>query len=635
MSYQEIKKISRGKTYLVIALIFASAFLVFFKKVARAQKIIELSNSISKTAGDWICTNHYVYTTEFKEYLNLDGGKTPLGNVGNSVNKCQPITAEISNTGLWDGRLIQKLPEPTPPPPPPPTCEQFGFSTPTNPVVDSAGNVIYMDFCMNPNFPSLVYKAEVGKWCCDVSTPPAPPSTAGGACGACACACACGACACGTPPADFLECASPDDCLTKGNEGPLDSTNGTGKGVFKEPIAISSLKEVNNNPNITCADGACTAYASGSYTFEEQTNPTKYYGQCKDTASSTTINLETDINAVSNQFAVSVVNRPPTATVTFAKNPVNPDEEVDVYCDIVDPDECSDKIASVKWTCVDSAGVQKDCSVYNASGVLGTSFIEEIPAALQTNPYRATAKFRANKAGSYAVVCEGEDDDTNIPLRGEAGVAGIQVGTPETPSTDEGVIGTSAKYCTVLANGNADKAICGKSANVNHKALTYGINVSEYQWKCGKGANEEWASSGVKDDYTCSYDSTGSYTTDLRVKDQDTGKWFSCYSDEKNKVKVTDTSGCKVTARKLDNQGEFSNTLSAKIGDTVEAKVERECLEDGAVKWTTNATKVSENNETLKVKLESAGIASIKAKIGDTDCGQATVETTETVKFGH
>jgi|GEM_PF-3060648 len=454
-----------------------------------------------------------------------------------------------------------------------------------------------------------------------------------------------------SPPTNLLACADQASCLSQANEYSLTPTT-FGRGVQKTPegfVAATQNSLTGNDDSIECSGGDCIPYASGNFVLSATAPETPYFGQCRGqavsetldgktiTAPEVTINTaEAKVPAIKNDLSINVINRPPVATVTFAKNPISSNEEVDVYCDIVDPDECSDKIASVKWTCVDSTGTQRDCSIYNASGIIGTSFTEQIPAALQSNPYRATAKFKAHKEGAYAVVCEGQDNDTNIPLRGEVGVAGIQVGNgvPIPGTTDEGVIGASAKYCTILANGGSNKALCGKSANVNHKALTYGINVSEYQWKCGEEAGEEWKSSGVKDDYTCSYDSTGNYLANLRVKDQDTGNWFNCYSDEKNKVKVTDTNSCKVTARKLDSQNEFSDTPSVKMGDTLEVKAERECLESGEAKWTlTDGTKLDEKGDILKVKFDSSGPKTIKATIGSTACQPLNIDIKESVNW--
>jgi hypothetical protein len=109
VSYQEIKRISQGRKLVTILLIFASVFLIFFKKVARAGVTISApSISASVTSGGWTCSHSPVdITYVINNYVLRGGIKTSLD--GTNVGKCEPVYADLTTSGAWGGRLAHNL----------------------------------------------------------------------------------------------------------------------------------------------------------------------------------------------------------------------------------------------------------------------------------------------------------------------------------------------------------------------------------------------------------------------------------------------------------------------------------------------------------------------------------------------
>lgn len=373
MSYSEIKKISRGRKWMIVCLVFCSIFLLFVKKIARAQDTFQPSGSVSETSGNWTCTHSpFTATYTFSNDINRSTGNVPLA--GNSVYKCEPVSVGLTVSGLWAGRLIYNVP------PPVSTCEDVGLvSTQQNCATDPCTGVeTCAEGCPTPPTGyvyGVAYNNTINKNCC-TAVAAACGGTAcacgacgcacGGACGgACACgACACGACACGAcgPPMDIAECNSQDDCLSKGNLYSLDSA-GQGKGVLKKPV-LAGLSTIMTGASFTCSGNNCLAYDAGNYSFSEKINQTKYYGQCVDTGIN--IKLESNVPAVSNIVNFDVINRPPEVTSLMPeKVAIAPEEETTITCNVSDLDcqgkENHNELSRITWNCRDKNNKSTGC----------------------------------------------------------------------------------------------------------------------------------------------------------------------------------------------------------------------------------------------------------------------------------
>ncbi|MBM3256167.1 MAG: hypothetical protein FJZ04_01715 [Candidatus Moranbacteria bacterium] len=322
-----------------------------------------------------------------------------------------------------------------------------------------------------------------------------------------------------SPPTSLLTCADSNSCFSQVLEYPL--TNLTfGKGVQKIPenfVSNTQNSLISSNPYARCQGGICAGYAHGEYIFSTKADASSYIGQCRGKSQEETINdqkitspevsivtNEVPISQVSNSFRVQIINRPPLVNVSFAKNPVAVNEEVEVICDISDPDVCSDKIAKIKWACVDASGGSDNCYLESSSsgGLLRGSAIQEIISSNQSNPFQAKVKMKASAPGAYAVTCEAWDNDPVKPLSG-VNVASVAV-TESGADGDSGYIPARFKNCFLFGEGRKDEAnICpGRSNEVVLEAVYSGMTPVSYDWKCGDGTG---AKSTSKPRATCVY----------------------------------------------------------------------------------------------------------------------------------
>lgn len=442
-----------------------------------------------------------------------------------------------------------------------------------------------------------------------------------------------------SPPTDLLTCADQASCLNSATEASLTSTT-FGKGVQKIPNNLISTVQNSLNagqdPDIKCANGICDAYASGSHQLAVNIPAASYLGQCRGTVSSETVEgktfstpevkvntAEVNIPAASSVLKLNVVNRAPIVNVSFAKSTIAPDESVQVTCDAVDPDSCVDKIVKIKWNCFDYQGKQVNCFFLDSNEVWrANTLTQELSDTQASNPYRATANFKATVSGGYAVSCEATDNDANNPLSG-LGIAGVAVG-------NGGEVPASMKFCAVISDEGSNQTLCGNSAKVNYTAYQSGITPDQYEWKC---SNSDTAQLGDANKQ-CNYSNSGTYSPSLRIHDQVSNQWVDCVTQ--SETKITNQQKCKVGLRKAGTTDEFASQLSIKMGDEAEAKVTRECMDKGNITWNVqNGQTIGDTNkETIKLKFNAAGIGTVKANTQGVDCDQAQADVKETLQFG-
>lgn len=457
-----------------------------------------------------------------------------------------------------------------------------------------------------------------------------------------------------SPPTNFLACADQTDCLSKATEASL--TNDTfGKGVQKVPadfVAQTEKSLISSNAYMQCTNGICTSYTSGSFPLSATAPANSYFGQCR--GFGLTINTpEVAVPSVTSGTTVAIVNRPPVPTVSFAKNPIAPNEEVDVTCDIVDPDECSDKITKVKWICTDSNGLSTNCSLWKAGTgewTTGTT-TQDIVSSEQTNPFRANAKFRATIAGNYAVTCEATDNDANNPLTG-TGIAGITVvenclqdgicnaSCPSDP--DCGVIPAKTGYCALLSQDEgSDKTLCDESEKSNYVAYTSGFEPLSYQWKCDSSDKDFTPTS--KAEFSCSYqyDTNGNNThlPVLQITYKGGSQPFECVTQ--TQTTVAKEGKCKVEVAKK-GSSEYKSEIDITSGEQVNARIDKECVKSGSTTWefVNGSTDKKDNDTATEINFNvSATAGQVKAQITTQDgttttCDEAEVNIKEKVKFG-
>ncbi len=427
-----------------------------------------------------------------------------------------------------------------------------------------------------------------------------------------------------TPPTDILECSGQDNCLEKAKEHVLNPAT-FGKGVQQVPANFISGVEkslsVDNTASV-CKDGSCFINKEGKYTFSVSVPQTSYYGQCRGYGF-TAIPEKKDIPAMVSNFSTDVVNRAPVTTISFSAKNSKINEEVDVYCEAFDPDDCVDKISKVTLSCQDKDGNATGCQIYDpSSGVLNTTLIKEIPSANQTNPFRLAAKFKVTKPGSYVVICnaadnngtsstypDGSDDGNGV------GVNGVTVKEDGT-AVNGGVIDSSMNFCALVPEKGAGAPVCDSKSDIKLSAeAMYNLNPVKYQWKCGEGENEEWKDT-TDGKYTCSYTQAGTFAPALRVTDK-SGKTVDCKLQ--NKIKLTGEKSCRVEVRKADTTEDFSDKVIIRAGDSVEARVKQECLGKLPITWAAAGGSIGGTSDGLTtIKFNAAGEKSIGAKMTKT-----------------
>lgn len=548
------------------------------------------------------CNHRNVYDYDFKYEVSQEGRWKPLSS--SNVNKCDQIKLKFNPKSEWSGSLTQK-------------CTTQETAIPC----------------------SLTDK--LGVWgCLDDGY---------------------------VAPASLFSCEDQNSCLAQSIEYALGS-NSFGKGVQKVPVGFVEETEhslSSSDPDLKCADGNCVSYTSGEFSLNAMASATSYFGQCRGYGA--VMNTpEAVVPAVTSNTRVTIVNHAPTPTVSFEKNPININEETNVTCDVVDPDECSDKIAKIKWTCTDSNGQSDDCYFLKqgAENWRQGSTTQNIDFSEQSNPYRAVAEFRAAQAGSYAVTCEAIDNDANNPLGG-TGIAGVQVVgkcggdgicnpdcNPVDPDcshcgsdsvcvqgcdpvdSDCGVVAVHSSYCALLAEeGGSSIDICDNAGEAKYTAYFSGIDPAAYKWKCSADQSTQ---DSTKSNVTCSYNSSGSYLPSLAIVDKN-GKETQCVTQ--TSTTVIKDSKCSVHVRKAGSEDDYKNNIVLGIADQLEAVVNKQCLKEGNIKWDiSNARIVSQNGNSAKLEFNSAGSSQVKAQIiapdgKATDCGEADVDIKEKVQL--
>lgn len=442
-----------------------------------------------------------------------------------------------------------------------------------------------------------------------------------------------------TPPTDIIECSGQDNCLEKAKEHVLNPDT-FGKGVQQVPANFISGVEKSLNVDNTaavCKDGSCFVNKEGKYTFSVAVPQTSYYGQCRGYGF-TAIPEKKDIPAIASSFSTDVVNRAPTTTISFSNKNSKINEEVDVYCDAFDPDDCVDKISKVTLSCQDSKGDTSGCLIYDPSvGTLGNSLVREVTSDKQTNPFRLAAKFKVTKPGSYMVICNamdnngtsstypnGTDDGSGI------GVNGVTVKEDGT-TVNGGVIDSSMNFCALVADKGTGSPVCDSKSDIKLSAeAMYNLNPVKYQWKCGDGENEAWKDT-TDGKYACSYSQAGTFVPSLRVVSKD-GKTTDCKLQ--NKIKITAEKSCRVEARKANTTEEFSDKVIIRSGDSIETRVKQECLGKLPITWSVAGGSIEGTKDGLTtVKFGAAGEKSIGAKM--TNTVKYTEEVVEKDEFGN
>lgn len=571
---------------MVMMLIFVSAFIIFLKKVARAQNTFEVGGSVSVTSDDWTCAHSpYTATYTFYNYINRESSELPLE--GNEIYKCEPVSASLSPSGIWAGRLVY-------------------------------------------------------------SPSSSPGSTWGGTPGACAC-CACCACGCAcAPPADIIDCSSLDDCLShpEANLYSLDSS-GQGKGVIKQPV-LADLTAESVSPYYNCSGNQCVAYAGRNYTFSEKVNATKYYGRCQDGVAtidcpvlfdplvcymdaegnpkkdlySPVIDVEGNISEIKNVVKYQVTNRPPSVTTTFSETEALPEQEVNITCHAVDPDcagdpEHMDKISRIEWSCVDAQGDNTGC-YFKKGDVWHTGTLTEDLTGVSevTNDYETTVSFKGSDAQKYAVTCEAQDSDPVSPVSAE-GMAEIDLNAPES----EGI-----QYCKIMhENDLNDRIVCVGSdsgpVSVDYKAFLFGIDPGVYEtysWKCSESDVPDESDQSTKQ-CTYNYDGGGGsfeneYIPSLSMVDKnvDPDEVVACNSTIS--TKVTNIAKSSVKVKQSGTSDDYVDKISIVRGSEVSGIILNQCLISGTTIWdVSGASILNSNNLTIDVKLDDP--SSVQAKI--------------------
>ena len=368
-----------------------------------------------------------------------------------------------------------------------------------------------------------------------------------------------------SPPTNLINCPDQASCLSQATEYNLTPTTWA-KGVQKVPASwVESTQNSlsSASPDMTCSNGKCSTLKSGKYTLSLNIPETTYYGQCRGSATDETVEgktitspavtINTDeakIPAQTSTLDITVQNRPPTSTVTFEKKYLSEGETTKVYCDVIDPDSCSDKIVKIKWKCMDSQGQTDNCFFLDSNSVFrqGELFKEITPQ----NPYRDTVDLKLNKKETYSVTCEAWDNDNANTLSG-AGINSIKVTDPvciadgtcngKCPGDpDCGVIPAGSCYVTRIKPAFDIKKI-KPNTKVTFEAKIFGsVAPQKYTWFCDKNetAQTETTSSEKTINHTCTNYTLDNYTYEPKaIVTYPNGETKECINNEGTSV-ITD-----------------------------------------------------------------------------------------------
>jgi len=209
-----------------------------------------------------------------------------------------------------------------------------------------------------------------------------------------------------------------------------------------------------------------------------------------------------------------------------------------------------------------------------------------------------------------------------------------------TPQDPDCVVSATSHYCTVLLDSGSQDQTCKNAGDFtgefHFKAYQTGFTLNDpdknYQWTCQDG---DAPKAGEK--VVCSYKNAGTYSPQLKIFDEKAQQWFDCEKTGDSSVKVTTDSACKVLVRKAGSDNDYENKLSLSPNDTIDAKIDRQCLEGGEVKWTVSGgSSLAENGDKAQFKPAGADtkVSAQVQKDGKTyNCGSAQVGVKETVKW--
>ncbi len=288
-----------------------------------------------------------------------------------------------------------------------------------------------------------------------------------------------------SPPTNFSSCSDQASCLSTGTEYSLTPTT-FGKGVQK--VSADFVSSAQNSLNagtdssVHCSGGICTPYASGAHAVSLNIPETSYFGSCRGTVQSETVEgntittPEVNINTAeakipggTSTLNFNVLNRAPLAYLSLDKTKVNVGDEVTATCDIQDLDTCSDKIIKVKWTCYNDKKEQTNCYFSDNGTWKEGKLSKDVPDSEQSYQYRSIVKWKAGKQGAYAIACEGADNDETASSTGKT-VIGITVG-PATCDAD----GMCNKDCPYDPDCCSDKTYSDSHPQCNETCKADGI----------------------------------------------------------------------------------------------------------------------------------------------------------------
>lgn len=433
-----------------------------------------------------------------------------------------------------------------------------------------------------------------------------------------------------SPPTDIKNCADQFTCLAAATERQL-TENVRGRGIQRVPdnfIGLTQNSLTGGISGVNCSNGTCVSLVSGKVSLLANVPANQYYGRCQGYDQI----IDTPVAEIPQNKAkaeLNIVNRPPVVTVSLAKNQINLNEEIEARCDIVDPDNCVDKIAKVRWQCLNSLNESVSCFFAQGSAFKEGQLTEEIPIATQTNPYRSTVKFKASRMSNYSITCEAWDTDAT------ASASGIGLGGVTVCENCGGVIPASNSFCAVVMSNekNQSRTACNAKSSFTFEAYTSNIQPREYRWKCN--SSDSNAEKTVSPNKECSYEE-GSYIPALTIVDQN-GKEHKCLTNVD--VKVSTDAQCRVRLKDANSLNEATSNLKIGRGSTVEARLESECSENGEIAWDiAEAANLQIKKDRANWNYLNGGNYTVKAslKIGEKkiDCEPAQVEMNDAFNIG-